>query len=162
MAGRPFIYRFTKDLRLDDHAGLAAAASRGTVVPLLVIDDATEKRLRTSPRRAAFFCAAVAALDAELRERGNRLIVRRGASGEAIARIARAIDAEGAAWSASYDADAMARDRALQAELEARGLAALLVHDAPAVAPEESAAVRSVAGTGYRAFAPYFDAWCEL
>ena len=31
-----------------------------------------------SPRRAAFFCAAVAALDAELRERGSQLVVRRG------------------------------------------------------------------------------------
>ena len=71
MAERPFIYRFTKDLRLDDHAGLAAAASRGPVLPLLVIDQAAEARLKVSPRRAAFFCAAVAALDDELTHAGK-------------------------------------------------------------------------------------------
>jgi deoxyribodipyrimidine photo-lyase len=108
MADRPFIYRFAKDLRLDDHAGLAAAASRGSVLPLLAIDRALTARLKTSPRRAAFFCDAVAALDGELRERGSRLIVRRGEAAPAIVTLARAVDAQGAAWSTSYDAVAMA------------------------------------------------------
>src|SRR5689334_14207533 len=53
MADGPFIYRFSKDLRLDDHAGLAAAASRSAVLPLLVIDAALRARLQISPRRAA-------------------------------------------------------------------------------------------------------------
>ena len=43
MADGPFIYRFAKDLRLDDHAGLAAAASRGTVIPMLAIDAASTR-----------------------------------------------------------------------------------------------------------------------
>jgi deoxyribodipyrimidine photo-lyase len=159
---RPFIYRFAKDLRLDDHAGLGAAASRGAVLPLLVIDGATEARLKGSPRRAAFFCAAVAALDAELRERGSRLVVRRGDPAGAIAAVARGVDAAGAAWSASYDFAGIERDRRLQSELEEASLAAVVVHDAPAIAPEESTAVRTSAGSGYRAFAPYFDVWCGL
>jgi deoxyribodipyrimidine photo-lyase len=162
MAERPFVYRFTRDLRLDDHAGLAAAASRGAILPLLVIDDATKVRLRLSPRRASFFCAAVAALDVELRERESKLIVRRGEPGEAIAAIARASDATGAAWSASYHGAGIESDRQLQAQLEASGLAALVVHDAPVIAPEESAAAHSAGGSGYRSFAPYFDAWSEL
>lgn len=162
MAERPFIYRFTKDLRLDDHAGLAAAAARGPVLPLLVIDRGAETRLKSSPRRAAYFCAAVAALDAELRERGSKLIVRRGKPGSTIARIARTVEATGVAWSASYDAAAMQSDRQLQSELEERALAAVIVHDAPAIAPEESAAARAATGPGYRAFAPYFDIWWNL
>jgi deoxyribodipyrimidine photo-lyase len=162
MTDRPFVYRFTNDLRLDDHAGLAAAAARGTVVPLLVLDDAMRARLSRSPRRAAFFCAAAASLDKELRERGSRLLVRRGAAGPALEAVLRATGAAGAAWSASYDAAPQTDDRALQAELEERGAAAVVVHDAPAIAPEESAAARSAVGAGYRAFAPYFDVWCEL
>ena len=90
MAERPFIYRFSTDLRLDDHAGLAAAASRGGVLPTIVIDDALASRLKASPRRAAFFCSAVAALAAELREMGSRLVVRRGPPGKIIAELARA------------------------------------------------------------------------
>lgn len=162
MAERPFIHRFTKDLRLDDHAGLDEAAARGPVLPVLVIDQRLAKRLEISPRRAAFFCAAVAALDAELSERGSKLVVRRGEPGPALVAIARAVDAAGVAWSASYDAAAMESDRSVQSQLEERALAALVVHDAPAIGPEESAAARSAAGPGYRAFAPYFEVWSEL
>ena len=39
MAARPFLYRFSVDLRLDDHAGLAAAAAHSEVLPVLVIDE---------------------------------------------------------------------------------------------------------------------------
>jgi deoxyribodipyrimidine photo-lyase len=162
MAERPFVYRFTKDLRLDDHAGLAAAASHGPVLPLLVIDAALEARLKASPRRAAFFCAAVGALDVELRERGSALVVRRGPAERTITTLARSAGAAGVAWSASYDLAAMESDRKVQSQLEEAGFLASIVHDAPAVAPEESAAARSAGGPGYRAFAPYFDAWCEL
>lgn len=162
MAEGAFIYRFTRDLRLDDHAGLATAAARGAVLPLLVIDRDLEARLARSPRRAAFYCAAVRALDAELRERGSALIVRRGAAGATIRNVAHAIAAGGAAWSASYDGASVQRDARLQSELEEAGLVAAAVHDAPAIAPEDTSAVRSIAGQGYRAFAPYYDAWCDL
>ncbi|MBV8490332.1 MAG: deoxyribodipyrimidine photo-lyase [Candidatus Eremiobacteraeota bacterium] len=162
MADGPFIYRFSRDLRLDDHAGLAAAAARGTVLPLLVIDRTLEARLARSPRRAAFFCAAVRALDGELRERGSALIVRRGAAGATIKNVANAVGAGGAAWSASYDGVAVQSDARLQSELEEAGLIATIVHDGPAIGPEETAAARSIAGQGYRAFAPYYEAWCEL
>jgi deoxyribodipyrimidine photo-lyase len=162
MADRPFIFRFSKDLRLDDHAGLAAAAARGLVVPALVIDPAAQTRLKLSPRRTAFFCSAVRALDTELRERGSRLIVRRGALDSVMLGLARELDAAGAAWSASYDGAAMESDRRLQSALEEEGYAALIVHDAPAITPQESAAARSSDGPGYRAFAPYFEVWSEL
>ena len=82
MPEKPFIYRFSADLRLEDHAGLAAAASRGCVLPIIVIDDALASRLKASPRRAAFFCSAVAALASELGEMGSRLVVRRGPAGK--------------------------------------------------------------------------------
>lgn len=162
MPERPFVYRFTRDLRLDDHAGLAAAASHGNVIPLLVVDETMKERLSTSPRRAAFFCAAVAALDDELRERGSRLVVRRGDAMNVLPAILGEVSAAGVAWSASYDLAAMERDRRLQAQLEEAGRIASIVHDLPAVTPEETAALHSEAPDGYRAFAPYFQAWCEL
>jgi deoxyribodipyrimidine photo-lyase len=56
----------------------------------------------------------------------------------------------------------MHADGRLQSELEEAGLAALAVHDACAIGPEETAAARSIAGEGYRAFVPYFDVWREL
>jgi deoxyribodipyrimidine photo-lyase len=156
------IYRFARDLRLDDHAGLAQACARGPILPVLVIDRSLEARLSRSPRRAAYFCAAVAALDAELRSAGTRLIVRRGAAGPALKHLARASGAGGVLWAAGYDGAGAGRDRSLQSELEEAGLRASIVHDAPAIDAEETAAARPSGGDGYRAFAPYFDVWKSL
>jgi deoxyribodipyrimidine photo-lyase len=156
------IFRFTRDLRLDDHAGLAAAAAHGEVVPVLVIDRALEARLALSPRRAAFYCAAVASLDAALRERGAQLIVRRGNAGTALKSLSRACGATAVVWSASFDRAGMQADQRLQSDLEEAGLRAQPVQDAPAITPEETTAARPSAGDGYRAFVPYHELWREL
>ena len=161
MADGRCVYRFSYDLRLDDHAGLAAAAAHGAIVPLLVVDPALETRLRRSPKRAATFCAAAEALDGDLRARGSRLVVRRGRTAAVVAQVARATGARGAAWSAAYDEAGREADGRLQSAVEEAGLRATLVHDAPAIAPEETAQ-RSSSGDGYRAFAPFLEVWREI
>lgn len=156
------IYRFARDLRLEDHAGLAAAASYGEVVPVLIIDRALESRISASARRAAFYCSAVASLDAALRERGTRLLVRRGNPATILKTLAHQCDAPAIAWSASFDGAGIQGDQRLQSELEEAGLRAIAVHDAPAITPEETTAARPSAGNGYRAFVPYYEVWREL
>jgi deoxyribodipyrimidine photo-lyase len=152
------IFAFSHDLRLSDHAGLAAAARLGTVVPVLMIDPGTADRLRRSPRRAAFYCAAVASLADSLLARGSRLIVKRGQPGPALRALARATGATAVVWSTGYDPKSVRAGRDLQSTLEEAGLRALPVHDATVVPPEESAAVHRD-GEGYRAFVPYHARW---
>ncbi|HEY1654451.1 MAG TPA: FAD-binding domain-containing protein [Candidatus Tumulicola sp.] len=161
MADGRSVYRFTHDLRLDDHAGIAAAAADGAIVALLVVDAALEARLRRSPKRAAAYCAATAALDEELRAHGSPLVVRRGPAAAAVIDVARTTGARGAAWSAAYDQNGIEADRRLQSELEEAGLRASVVHDAPAIAPEETAE-RSTSGDGYRAFGPFLEVWRDV
>jgi deoxyribodipyrimidine photo-lyase len=158
----PFIYRYTRDLRTDDHAGLAHAAAHGDVLPVLIVDRTLEGRLSRSPRRAAFFCAAVEALDRSLQSFGARLIVRRGSPGTVLKHLSRACDAVGAAWNASYDGIGAKNDARTQSELEEAGLRASVVHDSPAISADETNAARPSGGDGYRAFAPYFDVWRSL
>jgi deoxyribodipyrimidine photo-lyase len=87
-------------------------------------------------------------------------VVRRGPLVATARALAREIGAATVVWSSSYDATAVARERALQSALEEAGMRAIAVHDAPAVPPEETAAVRSAeGGTGYRALVPYLAAW---
>src|SRR5579864_6725319 len=105
------LYRFTRDLRLDDHAGLAAAAAHGEVVPLLVLDRELDARLSASPRRAAFYCGAVASLDTALRERGSRLIVRRGNAAPLLKTLARTCGAGTVSWNAAFDRAGMLADQ---------------------------------------------------
>jgi deoxyribodipyrimidine photo-lyase len=153
------IFRFTRDLRLEDHAGLVLAGAVGDVIPVLVVDPALCARLRRSPRRAAYYCDAVGALDAALRERNARLIVRRGNAGTVLRGLARATGATSVVWSASYDAVGARADRDVQAALEEAGLRVAVVTDALAVPPEETSAARESAGEGYRALAAYLEVW---
>ncbi len=53
----------------------------------------------------------------------------------------------------------MRDDERLQSLLEEAGIAAMRVHDAPAIAPEDTSAARPSGGDGYRAFVPYFEVW---
>lgn len=156
------IYRFARDLRLEDHAGLAAAAAIGEVLPVLVLDRALHARLAASPRRAAFFCEAVRSLDADLQARGSRLIVRRGSPAQTLRSLARAADATAVAWAASFDAAGMQADEHLQSQLEEAGLRAIVTHDAPALAPEETTAARPSPGDGYLSFPAYYETWKDL
>ena len=154
------LFLFGRDLRLDDHAGLAATARFGDIVAAIVLDPALLERFARQPRRAAYFCGAVSSLAASLAPRGVTLVCRRGALVPTVLRLAREADVATVGWSAAYDAQRLAQQRALQSALEESGLRVVVAHDAPAVHPEETAAARSSdGGRGYRAFAPYFAAW---
>lgn len=155
------LFAFTRDLRVEDHLGLAEAASYGDVVPVLVLDPVRSARLRASPRRAAYYCAAVAALDAAIRARGGRLIVRRGGTAATLRSLARGIGAETVAWTVRYDAKEIRADRDVQSALEESGIRVLAVHDAPVVPPEDLALAHR-SGDGWRAFVPYFERWRTL
>ncbi len=137
------------------------AARYGEVVTVLVLDPARSTRLRASPRRAAYYCAAVAALDAALRERGGRLIVRRGPTAATLRSLARGAGAANVAWSVRYDAKEIRADRDVQAALEQSGIRVVAVHDAPVVPPEDLALAHR-RGDGWRAFVPYHERWRTL
>ena len=65
-----------RDLRLRDHPALHEAAKDGPVVALFVLDPALLKP--AGAPRVAFLYRTLRALDADLREHGGRLVVRRG------------------------------------------------------------------------------------
>ena len=154
------LHLFRRDLRLDDHAGLVEASRLGDVVPALVCDASGDRSLARSPRRAAYYAGAVSALAAALRARGTELVCRRGSLVPTVLALAREAGVANVTWTARYDAAAMVADRDLSDELARAGFGTAIVHDAPAVAPGVTAALRADAdGRGYRAFAPYALAW---
>jgi deoxyribodipyrimidine photo-lyase len=129
-------------------------------VTALVVDGERERRLARNERRNAYFRGAASSLAADLAARGARLIVRRDATPKNIVRLARETGASTVCWSAGYDAEQLDRDRTLQAELEEAGFRVSVVHDAPAVPPDETAAAKSDDdGEGYRALASYVRIW---
>jgi deoxyribodipyrimidine photo-lyase len=125
-----------------------------------VLDPAELAALARNPRRAAYYCGALASLARDLEAAGSRLICRRGERAGAVLALAREADVDAVTWSAGYDARSQAQGRAVQSTLEEAGLRATIVHDAPAVAPDETAAARSSdGGRGYRSLSAYLAAW---
>lgn len=154
---------FTADLRLHDHPPLRAAldgshASR-EVVPLFVRDRAVDAAGFAVPNRLAFLAACLRDLDAGLRERGGRLVVRSGDLVEEVCKVAAEADADEVHMAADVSAHAHRRERRLRRALEAAGLR-LHVHDTvtTAVAP---GAVTPASSDHFAVFTPYYGQWAR-
>src|SRR6476659_1126326 len=81
---------FTRDLRVHDHVALVTAArEHESVAPLFVLDGPA-----ATANRIAFLLDCLHDLDAALRERGARLIVRRGEVVRETLAVARACGAD--------------------------------------------------------------------
>ncbi|MEU2284162.1 deoxyribodipyrimidine photo-lyase [Streptomyces sp. NPDC013178] len=149
---------FTSDLRLHDHPPLRAALdSAHEVVPLFVRDRAVESAGFAVPNRLAFLADCLRDLDAGLRERGGRLVVRSGDVVEEVGRVAREADAGEVHLAADVSGYAQRRAEGLLRALAAQGVR-LHVHEAvtAAVAP---GTVRPAASDHFAVFTPYFRHW---
>ena len=87
----PVILWFRRDLRLSDQAALAAATREGPVVPVYILDDETPKHRIMGAASRWWLHHSLASLDAELREKGSRLILRKGKSAKVLAKFPNAL-----------------------------------------------------------------------
>ncbi|WP_406492876.1 DNA photolyase family protein [Streptomyces sp. NBC_00846] len=149
---------FTSDLRLYDNPVLRAALREAdAVVPLFVHDRGIQRAGFDAPNRRAFLADCLADLDAALRRRGGRLVVR---DGDVVA-AARAVVVETGARSlhiaSGVSGYALRREERLRPALAAVGCT-LHVHDAvvTALAPGR---VVPTDRAHYAMFTPYFRRW---
>ncbi|MFI6345825.1 cryptochrome/photolyase family protein [Streptomyces sp. NPDC050560] len=152
---------FTSDLRVHDHPALrAAVSSADEVVPLFIDDDGVREAGFAAPNRLAFLADCLADLDAALRERGGRLVLRRGHAVEEVCRAARESGAREVHMSAGVSGYARRREERLGAALGEAGVA-LRVHDASVtvVPPGE---VTPSGRDHFAVFTPYFRRWAGL
>jgi deoxyribodipyrimidine photo-lyase len=84
----PSIVWLRRDLRLADQAALAAAAAKGPVIPVYVLDDETPRHRAMGGASRWWLHHSLASLDAALRARGSRLILRRGRCEDVLAALA--------------------------------------------------------------------------
>ena len=146
------IWWLRRDLRLRDQPALHAAAAEGPVLALFVLDG---RLLRPAgDPRVAFLYGCLRSLDADLREVGGRLVVRRGDPARAVPRLVRAVGASSVHVSADFGPYGSARDDGVA---DALGDVPLVRTGSPyAVAPGR---VLKGDGTPYRVFTPFYRAW---
>ena len=106
---------FRRDLRLSDQSALLAAVARGRpITPVYILDDDTPKHRRMGGASRWWLHHSLQALDAALRERGSRLILRRGSSPQALAQLAREVNASAIHCLRHYEPWWRNAERALQ------------------------------------------------
>jgi deoxyribodipyrimidine photo-lyase len=150
---------FTRDLRVRDQPALAAAAREADrVLPLFVLDDTLLRGSCGSPNRLAFLFDSLRDLDGSLRERGARLVLRRGDPVAETLRAAAECDASAIHMSDDYSSYARRRRRRLAAECERAGVR-LRTHAGVTVA--EPGELVPGGGDHYRVFTPYWRVWLE-
>lgn len=149
---------FTSDLRLHDHPPLRAALDGARqVVPLFVRDRAVESAGFAAPNRLAFLADCLRDLDAGLRERGGRLIVRSGDLVAEVCRTAAEADADEVHIAADVSAYAQRREERLRHALEAEGVR-LHVHGTVTTAVDPGA-LAPASSDHFAVFTPYFRHW---
>jgi deoxyribodipyrimidine photo-lyase len=140
---------FTRDLRVHDNPALAAAVREAeTVVPLFVREPALGA---VSKRRTALLDAALADLDASLRQRGGALVVRRGDAIAETVKVARRTGAEVVFAASDVSAYAQRRERRLGEALEVRTLPGVTVVPPGELTPDGRDC--------YLVFTPYHRVW---
>ena len=146
----PQIVWFRQDLRLADQAAVRAAATAGPVIAVYVLDDDTPGKWRIGAAQRWWLHHSLTALDADLRARGSRLVLRRGRAGTVIPELARSTGAETvhALW--HYEPWARVQQEEVAGRLE------LQLHDGNYLMPPGT--VRSGSGAPYRIFTPFWNA----
>ncbi|MFF4394858.1 cryptochrome/photolyase family protein [Streptomyces sp. NPDC001480] len=149
---------FTSDLRLHDHPPLRAALDGSReVVPLFVRDRGVDAAGFAAPNRLAFLADCLRDLDAGLRRRGGRLVVRTGDVVDEVCKVVAETDADEVHMAADVSAYAHRREERLRRALEADGRR-LHVHDTvtTAVVP---GALTPASSDHFAVFTPYFRQW---
>ncbi len=144
-----------RDLRLDDHPALhaaAAAADGGRVVPVFVFDPRLW-RPAGAPRQA-WLLRSLRALDAAL---GGALVVREGDPTTALPELAREVGAASVHVTADAGVYGRRRDDAVAQALGDRPL--VRTGSPYAIGP---GTVTKDDGSAYRVFTPFFRAWTAL
>ncbi len=141
---------FRNDLRLADHAAVAAAAAAGPVVAVYVLDDDTPGEWRIGAAQRWWLHYSLAALAADLEAMGGGLVLRRGRPATALADVAAATHAEAIHTLHHYEPWTKAQEAAVGETLDLR------CHDGAYLAPPGS--VTTGSGGSYRIFTPFWVA----
>ncbi len=150
----PTLLWFRQDLRLQDNPALHAALARGgPIVPVYILDDGGEGAWPAGGATRWWLHQSLAALDADLRTRGARLVLARGESGRVLADLARATGAGAVHWNRRYEPAAIARDSAIKTDLGAIGLEVKSFNGALLNEPHT---IANKAGRPFQVFTPYW------
>jgi deoxyribodipyrimidine photo-lyase len=118
------IWWVRRDLRLDDNAALARAASGAdALVPVFVAGDADEGAWPLGGAQRWWLARSLKAHAAKLEALGSRLVIVEGEAAPVIADLAKRLGATEVVWSRRFDPAGLAAERRVEAALDRLGIA---------------------------------------
>jgi deoxyribodipyrimidine photo-lyase len=152
----PIIVWFRRDLRLSDHAALAAAAKSGVpLLPLYILDDETPGAFRMGGASRWWLHGSLKALDESLARHGGRLVLRKGAAPQVLESVLAESGARAIHATKSYDPwDTKLKEKSA-ALCKTKGASFHLHPGQLLFAP---GAITTGSGEPYRAFTPFWKA----
>ncbi len=152
----PVILWFRQDLRLADHAALAAACAGGrTVVCLFVLDDASPATWKLGGAARWWLHHSLVSLGSALQARGAALVLRRGAAAMVVAALAQEIGASDVHAGRLHEPWARQADAATADALRAVG-ATLHLHRTTTLFDLDT--IRTKTGGIYGVYTPFANA----
>ena len=146
------IWWIRRDLRLTDNQALAAAVNvSAEIIPAFILDPTLLNSPNSSKNRIAFLFDGLRSLDADLRARGSRLIVRQGKPRDQLAQLMADSGATAIFAEEDYSPYARRRDAAVAQTLPLTLTAGQTVR--------HPTAIEKKAGGTYTVFTPFKRTW---
>ena len=148
------VWWIRRDLRLTDNQALASALAQAEqVTPVFILDPALWSA-SASAKRPAFLQNGLCQLDADLRARGSRLIVRQGHPLDELTALVAETGARAVLAEEDYSPYARRRDAQVAERLPLHLIGSLTVHPPASVVKAD--------GRPYTVFTPFSRAWKAL
>jgi deoxyribodipyrimidine photo-lyase len=149
------IWWIRRDLRLSDNLALAEAMREANqVLPVFILDPKLLHSRYVGEKRLAFLWEGLRCLEAQLKQRGSRLIIREAAPDRVLAELLTESGAEAIYAESDVSPYATSRDNHLRKHLPLR------LCGSPAIHPPGS--VTKINGEPYTVFTPFSRAWKNL
>jgi deoxyribodipyrimidine photo-lyase len=147
-----------RDLRVHDHAALAAALQQcKTVLVAFIFDKAILDVLPSKlDRRVEFIWQSVTEVDSELRKHGGQLICQYALAEQAIPRLAVELKADAVFTNHDYEPQAIMRDERVSEQLRVHDKSFYTFKDQVVF---EKSEVLTASQTPFSVFTPYKNAW---
>jgi deoxyribodipyrimidine photo-lyase len=142
-----------QDLRLLDNPALYAAAARGAVLPVYILDDESAGEWKLGGASRWWLHHSLASLKASLAKHSIPLILKRGNPQDILDELLVQTGADSVMWNRCYEPYATARDAAIKTHLKAKGV---LVESFNAALLFEPWEIKNQQGNFFKVFTPFW------
>ena len=143
---------FRNDLRLADNPALADGVRQGDIIPLFIWDDSSAD-IHYGSAAKWWLHYSLDALDQSLKERGSRLLIRRGKPADILPKVIAESDAHKVVWNRRYDPQGIATDTKLKAALVEMNIEVESFNGNLLMEPWE---LKTKTGGPYKVFSPFW------